>query len=358
VSLQGCLPDSTSPSMSDPVRYGILGAANIARAFTRGVAGSATARVVAVASRGIEKAQAFAAELGIPRALGSYEALLADPEVEAIYIPLPNDLHAVWAIKTAEAGKHVLCEKPIAVGEADARAMFAAARTHGVHLREAYPYMAQPQTQQLRAWLAEGAIGRVQMITAAFGFRLVSAEGAPVGDAANIRLLPDRAGGALLDAGTYSVSLARIAAGERPLRVQATMRRTTTGVDAAVAATLEFPSGAIAQVNCSMATAAHRHALIAGDAGVVETTYANHALPDVPTLPLRIRRGTQGTIPLETVEVPAGDGFRAEAESFAALVRTGAGWTGASEQESLDIAAALEAIARSAPTGAWVALPR
>jgi predicted dehydrogenase len=336
-----------------PLRIGILGAANIARAFTRGVAGSAQAQVVAVASRGAEKAQAFAAELGIPRALPSYEALLADAEVEAVYIPLPNDLHAEWAIRACAAGKHVLCEKPIAIGEADARAMFQAARRHGVVLREAYPYMAQSQTVELRRLLQGGAIGRVQMITAAFGFRLVSPEGAPLGDAANIRLLPDRGGGALLDAGTYAVSLARIAAGERPLRAQAALRRTTTGVDAAVAATLEFPSGAIAQVNCSMATAAHRHALIAGDAGVIETTYANHALPGLPTLPLRIRRGVQGTIPMDVLDLPAGDGFRAEAESFAALVRTGAGWTGASEQESLDIAATLAAIAASAPTGAW-----
>jgi predicted dehydrogenase len=339
---------------SPPLRYGILGAANIARAFTRGVAGSSHASVVAVTSRSAKKAQAFAAELGIPRALPSYEALLADPEVEAVYIPLPNDLHAEWAIKACVAGKHVLCEKPIAIGEADAQAMFDAARRHGVVLREAYPYMAQPQTVELRKLLAEGAVGRVQMITAAFGFRIVSPEGAPLGDAANIRLLPDRGGGALLDAGTYSVSLARIAAGERPLRAQATLRRTQTGVDAAVAATLEFPSGAIAQVNCSMATAAHRHAVIAGDAGVIETGYANHALPGAATLPLRIRRGVQGTLPMETLDLPAGDGFRAEAESFGALVRTGAGWTGATEQESLDIAATLAAIAESAPTGAWV----
>jgi predicted dehydrogenase len=310
-----------------------------------------------VASRDAAKAQAFAAECAIPRALASYEALLADAEVEAVYIPLPNDLHAEWAIRACAAGKHVLCEKPIAIGEADARAMFDAARRHGVVLREAYPYMAQPQTVALRRLLAEGAIGAVQMITAAFGFRLVSPQGEPVGDAANIRLLPERGGGALLDAGTYSVSLARIAAGERPLRVQATLRQTRTGVDAAVAATLEFPSGAIAQVNCSMATAAHRHALIAGDAGVIETGYANHALPGSATLPLRIRRGTAGTLPMETVELPAGDGFRAEAESFAALLRTGGGWTGATEQESLDIAATLAAIAQSAPTGAWVTLP-
>ncbi len=341
-----------------PLRFGILGAANIARQFTRGVAGSALVAVAAVASRKAETARAFADELGIPHAHASYEALLADPQIEAVYIPLPNDLHAEWAVKACAAGKHVLCEKPLAVRVVDAQAMLAAARTHGVHLAEAYPYMSQPQTLKLREWLAAGAIGRVQMISAAFGFRLVAPDGTPLIDATNIRLLPERGGGALLDAGTYAMSLARIAAGERPTRVQATMRRTRTGVDQTVAATLEFPSGAIAQVSCSLATAFHRHAVIIGETGVIETAYSNHAPAGATTLSLRIKRGAAGTVPFETVEVPAGDGFLAEAESFARMVRQGVGaWNGASAAESLDTVMALQAIATSAPTGDWVALP-
>ena len=112
------------------IRYGILGAANIARAFTRGLAGSTLARAEAVASRDAAKAAAFAAELAIPRHLGSYEALLADPAIDAIYIPLPNDLHCEWAIRCAEAGKHVLCDKPLAMGAAEAQKMYDAARRH------------------------------------------------------------------------------------------------------------------------------------------------------------------------------------------------------------------------------------
>jgi predicted dehydrogenase len=337
-----------------PVRFGILGAAGIARAFTRGLAGSSLATVAAVASRSTDKAGAFAAELGIKLALGSYEALLADREIEAVYIPLPNDLHAEWAIRAAEAGKHVLCEKPLAMGGAEARAMFAAARAHGVCLAEAYPYMSQPQTRRLREVLAEGAIGRVQTVAAAFGFALCAPDGTPFGDPANIRLDPARGGGALLDAGTYAMSLIRLAVGERPSRAHAVARFAKSGVDLTVAATLEFPGGAIAQLSCSMATAGHRRAFVVGERGVVETSYGNHA-PAGGALPLRIKRGAPGDVPFETEELPGGDGFRAEAESFARMVRLGPQhWDGATEAESVDTALALAAIAASIRSGGWV----
>ncbi len=338
-----------------PIRYGVLGAANIARSFTRGMAASTLATVDAVASRDAAKAQAFAAELGIPRHHASYEALLADPAIDAIYIPLPNDLHAEWAIKAAEAGKHILCEKPLAVTVADARAMFAAARANGVHLAEAYPYMSQPQTLEVRRLLAERAVGRIQLITTAFGFGLVTADGAPKGDPANIRLNPARAGGGLLDAGTYSMSMARIIAGERPTRAFAIARNTQTGVDQTVVAMLEFPSGAIAQVTSSMSTSQHRHAIIVGDDGVIETSYSNHAPPE--GLHLRVKRGVPGTVPLETLPVPGGDGFLAEGDSFARMIRDGAqAWNGALEAESIDTVLALSAIAESTRTKSWVSI--
>ncbi len=342
-----------------PVRYGILGAANIARQFTRGVAGSSVAAVSAVASRGAEKAFAFAAELGIPRSHPSYEALLADPDIDAIYIPLPNDMHAAWAIRAAEAGKHVLCEKPLTMTGADALAMFAAADAHGVYLREAYPYMSQSQTLSVRALLADGVVGRVQLVQASFGFGLTTPEGVPLRDPANIRLLPERGGGGLLDAGSYSMSFARLAVGERPARVQAAARWTQTGVDQTIAATLEFPGGAIAQVTSSVSTASHRHAVIVGDKGIIETNYQNHA-PESGSLSIRVKRGAAGTVAFGTVEIPGGDGFRAEADSFARMIRLGAGeWNGASEAESVDVAMALEAIAASARAGGgWVELPK
>ncbi len=340
--------------MTAPVRFGILGAANIARQFTRGVAGSTLATVDAVASRGAEKAAAFAAEHGIPRHYASYDALLADPAIEAIYIPLPNDMHCEWAIRCVQAGKHVLCEKPLAMGAEEAQLMYDAARKAGVHLVEAYPYMSQPQTLRVRALLAERTVGQIQLITTAFGFALVAPDGTPLGNPENIRLLPARGGGGLMDAGTYAMSMARIIAGERPARAFATARNTKTGVDQTVVAMLEFPSGAIAQVTSCMSAAMHRHAVIVGEKGVIETSYSNHA-PAERTLNLRVKRGTAGTIPFETETLAGGDGFRLEAESFARMVREGAqAWNGCTEAESIDTALALTAIARSAREGGWI----
>jgi xylose dehydrogenase (NAD/NADP) len=341
-----------------PLRYGILGPAKVARAFAEGLAGSPLAAVAAVASRSEARAAAFSVELGIPRAHGSYEALLADSNIEAVYIALPNDLHAAWAIRAAEAGKHILCEKPLAVSGEEARSMFAAAQANGVHLAEAYPYMAQPQTLALRALLAEGAIGRVLIILASFCISLCTPEGVPLGDPTNIRLDPLRGGGALLDSGTYAVSLTRLAVGERAARVQAAMRPAQTGVDLTVSATLEFPSGAIAHISCSMATAYHRHAVIVGERGVIETSYDNHAPAGNGSLTLRVKRGVPNTVPYEVIQTRAGNGFRAEGEAFAKMVRQGvSAWNGATQAESVDTALALQAIAASGRTGGgWIAV--
>jgi predicted dehydrogenase len=251
----------------------------------------------------------------------------------------------------------VLCEKPLATSAADARAMFAAARAHGVHLVEAYPYMSQPQTLRLRELIAGGTIGNVRHVSAAFGFQICTNDGVPLPhvDPANIRLDPARGGGALLDAGTYAMSLIRIAIGQRPSRAHATAKWTQSGVDLTIAATLEFPGGALAQLSCTMAAAAHRHATVIGDAGVIETGYSNHAPPGATTLPIRVKAGSPFTVPFETETLPAGDGFRAEAESFARMIRgTAAEWNGASEAESIDTVLALQAIAASARSGQWV----
>jgi D-xylose 1-dehydrogenase (NADP+, D-xylono-1,5-lactone-forming) len=333
-------------SKGQPLRIGILGAANIARAFTAGCAASPDLEVAAVASRDLAKSKSFAAEVGIARALGSYEALLEDEDIEAVYIPLPNSMHAQWAIRAAETGKHVLCEKPLALDANEARAMFKAAEKHNVILREAYPYLAQPQTAQLRAWLAEQAIGRLRLIRSTFGVLFV--------DPANIRLNPTLGGGALYDTGSYAVSLIRIVAGTRPARVQAVAQYDANGVDLTTLANLEFADGLLAQCTCSFATAYHRHASIAGDKGVIETNYLNHPPAAGPPV-LQIRRGVPATIPFETMQVPDGNGFRLETESFARLVRgeTDA-WSGATAQESIDIALTLDAIRDSARSGGWV----
>jgi len=226
-----------------------------------------------------------------------------------------------------------------------------------VMFAEAYPYMSQPQTLRMRELIADGTIGKVQLVTAAFGFSIVTPEGVPTVDPANIRLDPNAGGGALLDAGTYAMSLVRIAAGEAPTRVLALARYTTTGVDQTVAATLQFASGMMAQITTSLGTAGNRWAVVVGDKGVIETGYSNHAPPGAATLPLRVKRGAPTTVPFETEELPGTDGFKAEGESFARMVRLGAShWNGASEAESIDTVRALEAIAKSARSGEWVDL--
>jgi xylose dehydrogenase (NAD/NADP) len=332
-------------TVSQSLRFGILGAANIARAFAVAVADSDCIKVVAVASRDLEKARTFAQEFGIERAHGSYEAMLRDPDIDAVYIPLPNTQHAEWAIRSAEAGKHILCEKPIAVTAADARAMFDAAHKHGVHLAEAYPYRSQPQTLKTRELLASGAIGRVQWIHATFGFTCT--------DPNNIRLDPTLGGGALLDAGSYPVSFVRMVAGERPIRVHASARWSETGVDRTVVASIEFNGGLLAQIACSFATAFHRRALIAGDAGMLETTYLNDP-PEGGPPAIRLSQGIHNDAWNGTIETTGGSGFKAEAENFQEMVGYGLDrWTGSTEIESIDTILTLEALARSAHSGAW-----
>ena len=321
------------------LRIGILSTANIGRHFATAVRGSNKVEVAAVASRTAESAQAFADKNAVPRALASYEALLADPAIEAIYNPLPNGLHAEWTIRALESGQHVLCEKPIAVTAADAQAMFAAAERTGLHLVEAFPYRAQPQTHALAEVIRSGEIGKPRIIQACFGF--------PVANPTNIRLNPHLGGGALLDAGSYPVSLVRLLAGEMPSQVSASATWTESGVDGTLIANLVFPGGLLGQIACSFGTGLHRRAIIACEDGVVSTDYLNHLTADEPGI-LEVRRGGWE----QTVEhkaFGASSGFLAEAESFADLVRTGSSaWSGMTRTESLDVMRILEAIIASA----------
>ncbi|HUI62897.1 MAG TPA: Gfo/Idh/MocA family oxidoreductase [Steroidobacteraceae bacterium] len=326
---------------ASPLRFGVLGAANIARGFIAGVKPSGRIVVGAIASRDADKAERFARETGVGRWHGSYEALLADPEIDAIYNPLPNSLHAEWSIRACSAGKHVLCEKPLATSAIEARSMFQAASRNGVRLMEGYPYRAQPQTIRLLELVSAGAIGRLQLIQSSFGFTLAAGP--------NIRLDSGLAGGALMDAGTYPVSLVRMVAAERPSRVQA-HALWADGVDRALAATLEFQSGLIAQISCSFSTGAHRQALIAGTSGVIQSAFQNHPPPERPA-EILLKRGTGWDSDYERVQAPALNGFLAEAEAFCDLIDTGRTGGGASSEESIDIAMTLAAILRSARSG-------
>ena len=333
---------------SRPLRIGILGAANIARYFIKDVRASRKVSVEAVASRNLERGKAFAAENGVPRVVPTYEALLADPAIDAIYNPLPNSLHAEWTIRATDAGKHVLCEKPIAGSATEARAMFEAARRNNVYVVEAYPYRAQPQTIKLRELLDAKAIGRLQLVYASFCFAM--------SNASNIRLDPALAGGSLMDAGSYPISLARMIAGERPVRVHAMARMAETGVDRTVVGSLEFASGLLAQISCSFATVRYRQAHIVGDAGLIETTYHNDTSATQPPI-VNIRRGIGYDAPHESIETAAIGGFLAEAEAFQDLVHGGWDrWPGATPEESIDIMLTLDAVAASIRSGMPVAV--
>jgi len=350
-------PVQTTTTRPTPLRLGILGCANIARQFARDVAPSRRVRIAAVASRDAAKAAAFAAEFGIARTHGSYDALLADDALDAVYIPLPNSLHAEWAVRAAQHGLHVLCEKPLAMNAGEARTMFDAARRHGVMLLEAYPWWFQPQTAALIGLLRGGAIGTPRLVQTTFGFALRDPAGT------NIRSIAALGGGAMLDAGSYCLSFIRLVMGRAPQRVHASARFGPTGVDIGTTATLHFDDGAVAQLSCAMDMALHRHGVVVGSDGVLSTEFLNHtsapgrvhSLGYQPSQ-LRVRRGS-GNGPFETIASPNGSGFRFAAEAFAAVVaaRDFAAIERAA-QASLDIAATLDAIMASAREGSEVVL--
>jgi predicted dehydrogenase len=342
---------------SSTLRIGVLGCANIAKQFVRDVAASAAVQVVAAASREGRNAALFAETFGIPRHYGNYEALLADPGVDAIYLPLPNSMHAAWAIRAANAGKHILCEKPLALGLAQAQSMFDAACENQVMLLEAYPYYFQPQTAAMLDILQTGDIGEVRSIQASFGFTLSN-------PANNIRLNPDLGGGALLDAGSYPLSLIRLVMGCAPQRVQADATWAESGVDISMSATLHYADGRRAQLSCAMDAANYRRAVIAASKGTLETEFLNHTAAIVGDNPLgylpsqlRVRRGTANTVAFEEIVCGVGSGFRFAAEAFAKVVRTrDFAAIERAAHSSLDNAATLEALAQSAKLGKSVAV--
>jgi predicted dehydrogenase len=345
-------------SHHSPLRLGILGCANIAKQFVRDVADSPRVTIQAVASRDLSKAHQFAQTFGIVRTHGSYEALLADSALDAVYIPLPNSMHAEWAIRALQAGKHVLCEKPLALNLGEVTRMFDVARQQGLMLLESYPYWFQPQTRDLLACLSHDKIGEVRSMQASFGFTLGNPDH-------NIRMKPDLGGGALLDAGSYPLSLIRLVMGCAPERVMAHANWATTGVDINMMATLFYADGRRAQMSCAMDTANHRRATIMGSHGTVETEYLNHT-SDSHThawgyLPsqLRVRQGIANSVPFQEIPSATGSGFRFAAEAFAQVVRDGdMAAVERAAAASHDIAATLDAIQTSARTGQIVALER
>jgi xylose dehydrogenase (NAD/NADP) len=224
------------------LRWGLLGTARINRALIPAIRASARSRLIGVASRTADRASAYAAEWGIDIAYGSYEAMLADPAVDVVYVPLPNHLHVEWTLNAIAAGKHVLCEKPLALVPADVDRIAAAAAARQVTVAEAFMYRHHPLTARVVSLVREGAIGRLSTIRGAFTFVLSRPN--------DVRLVPEWGGGSLWDVGCYPVSYARLLTAGEPISVTAQAVRHDTGIDMAMAATLLFPNGVIAAIDC------------------------------------------------------------------------------------------------------------
>jgi xylose dehydrogenase (NAD/NADP) len=230
------------------LKWGIMGCANIAiRSVIPGTQASETGEVVAIASRDLVKAQQAAANANIPHAYGSYEALLEDPEVDAVYIPLPNDLHKEWTIKAAQAGKHVLCEKPMALNTQEVKEMVKAAEQAGVCLAEAFMYRHHPRYEQLEAVLRSGEIGEIRGLHSNFTFH-----GAI--DKPNVRYVQAMGGGSLYDVGVYPISVARMILGTEPeaVTVHALYSQQHDHVDMMAAGLIEFPNHVALTFDCGM----------------------------------------------------------------------------------------------------------
>jgi predicted dehydrogenase len=245
------------------LNWGIMGTGKIARTFAKGVAGSTTGRLIAVGSRTHDTAEAFGAEFEIPHRHGSYAALVSDPEVQAIYISLPNHLHAEWTIRCAEAGKHILCEKPLTVNHAEAVPVIEAVRGHDVFMMEAFMYRCHPQTARLKELIAEQVIGEVRLIQSNFSYNM-----GPKYE--NIRLSNPAAGGGIMDVGCYATSMARLIAGAEPEVVTGVAHiGPISRVDEQATASLKFPGGIVANLACGTQVSADSELRIWGSAGSI-----------------------------------------------------------------------------------------
>jgi predicted dehydrogenase len=299
---------------ADLVRWGVLGAADIAiRRLIPAIQSTPGNAVVAIASRDLARAQAVAANLSIERAYGSYTELLEDDRVDVVYNPLPNSLHAEWTIRAAEAGKHVLCEKPMAPTVAECEHMVSACQKAGVRLMEGFMYRFHPQHARVRELLAEGAIGDVRMMRSSFCVRMQR----PPED---IRFAAAMGGGALLDVGVYAIDAVRMTLGADPLSTTGSISLGPSGIDLSAAAALSFADGVLASVTCSFVANGGGSYEVLGSAGKL-TVHQPFAQPP-------------GSPPRLTWDSP--DGLREEAfppdinqyvlmiEAFSAALRDGA----------------------------------
>jgi predicted dehydrogenase len=329
----------------EPVRWGLLGASNFAlKTSVPAMQGSSLVHIRAVASRDAGKARAAAAELGVAQSYGSYEELLQDPAIEAIYNPLPNHLHVEWTERAARAGKHVLCEKPIAISAAEAARLIDVQRETGRLIAEAFMIRSHPQWRLVRQWLREGRIGDVIAVQAAFCYFNR--------DPGNIRNHAEYGGGALYDIGCYAVNCSRYIFDREPLRAVALLERDPQfGTDRVASGMLDY-GGAHLTFTCSTQAARHQRVNLLGTTGRIEIQIPfNAAATHACLLFLDDGRELDGSSAQVTVLPPA-DQYLLQAEAFSRAIREG----GAVEN-SIEVAVGnmrvIDALFRSAERGSW-----
>ena len=301
----------------DELRLGILSTADIAlRKVIPGMHKAKRCRVVAIASRDGERASRAAKELGIPNVHGSYEGLLADPEVDAVYIPLPNHLHAEWTLAAARAGKHVLCEKPLALTAAEAERMVVACRDAGVRLMEAFMYRLHPSWEAVVQLVRSGRIGRLTAVQSWFSYYN--------DDATNIRNIAEAGGGALYDIGCYSINLSRMLFASEPVDVSASIvRDPELGIDVLTTAILTFEDG-IASFTCSTRAEDDQRVHIYGTEGRISIGIPFNIPPDRPTEIFVTAGGDPPVAPdTKVLSFATADPYTVEAERFAAAILDG-----------------------------------
>ena len=308
---------------SGKIAWGILGTGNIARQFCKGVKTCERGMLMAVGSRSAGPAAEFAGQFGVLKSYPTYEQVIKDRQVDVVYVSLPNSMHHEWTIRALEAGKHVLCEKPLASNEAEAREMFAAARSSGKTLVEAFMYRAHPQTREVMEKIRGGAIGDVKLIRSSFCYRSNRIEG-------NIRFDPALAGGALMDIGCYCINFSRMIAGADVVDVHASGTLHDRGVDELVAGNLKFANGIVASFTCGMRVQADNTAYICGSEGYIEVPWPWKPQPRGAkywirrSAPPKQDGGNTDTPPAEEFEVNAGmDLYAIEADDFAETILRG-----------------------------------
>jgi predicted dehydrogenase len=332
--------------LMEPVRWGILGAANIGvRKVIPAMQRGTRSRMVAIASRDLAKAQAAASELGIPRAYGSYEELLADPEIEAVYNPLPNHLHVPWTIRAAEAGKHVLCEKPIALSASEARRLLDVRARTGVQIGEAFMVRNHPQWLAVRELVAAGRIGQLRVVAGHFAyFRR---------DPNDVRSVPEWGGGGLMDVGCYPITMSRWLFGEEPDAVIGIVDRDPElGVDRIASGLMRFPSGGQATFTSAMQLAHYQRMQLHGTQGRIEVPIPFNAPNDRPCR-IFVDDGRElGDRSAETIEFPVVDQYTLQGDNFSAAIR-GERSVPVSVEDAVANMAVIDAIFRSVESGRW-----